>query len=213
MTANWGLKFNRAALFLTRPEDPTVLLGMGGIGPLDDKDKREIWGAIASGAPASFEAYRHGSASATFNDPVHRAVTAARITLRPDRSDAVSRLLDEKTPQIVESVDLPSLGDLRTCLLPTTEVLLVPLNGPGGSAGLVVVDNKFSRAPITPLAQELVWAFGSMAVLAMGAAGTPAPSGIGMTDLPGILKEFRPQFGRRREERAPARSGQLMRPE
>jgi GAF domain-containing protein len=192
ITAEYGLRFNRAALFLPA-QDPGVLRGRVGIGPVDETDKTKIWGELSGVPPPSFPAYLQAFSNPPPLDPVHRAISAVRIELSPRRSDLLSRILAEKTPVTVGVGDLDKLpAELRTCLQLTTEVLLVPMPRPDGSTGLLVADNKFSLAPITNLDRELVVSFASVAVL-----GLPLPypgSGVEMADLAAIFKEFHPKF-------------------
>ncbi|GEM_PF-4846047 len=166
LTADFGLRFNRVALFRweagVQEEDTGHLVGLVGIGQVDQEVAEEIWKRLG---PWSFDDYLRTvqEGPLALEDPIHRRIEGIRIEGAGEAAeDHVLQALHTRSPVVVGPEELHRLpAALVTAFEPTTEVVLAPLVSRERILGLVVADNKFTGSPITSEIQETLAAFTS----------------------------------------------------
>lgn len=163
ITAGYGLGFNRAAiLLLDRPvagpqalDDvgvPPHLEGHGAIGHLTKEAAERSWEESRRGGLDDFAVYldhlREGRIAET---PLKREIRRVSFPISAIDPDPLSKAVLEqrwlrlKGPEVD---DLPA--SFARAFSPGSEVVVLPLEARGQVRGLLVADNKFSGAEITP---------------------------------------------------------------
>jgi signal transduction histidine kinase len=169
VTAGYGLRFNRAALFLL-DDARTTLEGKMAIGHLTREEALLDWQYDRQRGPQDFTQYlelvRHAPARPT---PLHRAVLELSLQLDGD-GDALRKALDAPSRMLAgpEICGLPEQLQRRFDLdiEPRSQILFVRLMTMR-PLGLIVVDNRFTRDPITREAIESMLTFASTATVAI----------------------------------------------
>lgn len=168
VTAHYGLRFNRAAvLFLEGRED--VLVGKLGIGHFDEKLAREDWARDQQYGVNVFAHYvKMLEQDALPLTPLGKKIKKLRIPLGEMSNDHFSRVMREKVPNIVEQHQWPDLPlEFLDLFEPSPQVAVIPLEVPERSFGILVVDNKFTREPITSDDLKLLHTFANAAAVAI----------------------------------------------
>jgi PAS domain S-box-containing protein len=165
VTAGYGLGFNRAVL-LSLDAKAGVLHGMVGIGEIEETMAREAWKPVLDGEPSDLDQYL-----AMRDQNLISTTTVGKMvaTLHLELGDDVFR-------QVVESkhwshVDIKDLSTVPAAYVDamkvTTSLLVAPLIAGRKVLGLLVVDNKFTGAPITEIDTEALVNYATTAALAM----------------------------------------------
>lgn len=168
ITADYGLRFNRATIFLLDELEDT-LVGKKGIGHLDRADAVKDWEANLAHGASNFNAYVnmldvHGAPPET---PVNAAVSGMRLPLDEAADDLFTRTVrgGEWVGVTSEFHKLPET--FREALKPTSPVLIIPLAARGRYIGIITVDNKFTRSPIQEDDVEAAMTFANTAAMAV----------------------------------------------
>lgn len=168
ITANYGLRFNRAGIFLLDKLQET-LVGTKGIGHLNRADAVRDWEASLAHGACDFNSYlnsldEHGAPPET---PVNAAVSGMRIPLGEADDDLFTRAVrgNEWVGVTSEFHKLPE--DFRKALKPTSPLLVIPLAARGQPIGLLVADNEFTRSPISDDDVEAAMTFANTAAMAV----------------------------------------------
>jgi GAF domain-containing protein len=168
ITANYGLKFNRAAIFLLDELEET-LVGKKGIGYLDRADAMRDWEGNLAHGPSDFNAYVNslGAGGAPPETPVNAAVSAMRLPVGEGADDLFTRTVmrNEWVGVTSEFHKLPE--PFREALKPTSPMLIIPLAARGRPIGLIAADNEFTRAPIKDDDMEAAMTFANTAAMAV----------------------------------------------
>ncbi|HEV2864644.1 MAG TPA: GAF domain-containing protein [Pyrinomonadaceae bacterium] len=170
VTAGYGLGFNRAALLLL-DERGEWLEGRMGIGHHTEEEARRAWDDTHRQGlyelDRLLDAVRQRQVPPT---PLARLIPPLRIPVlgRRQRPDPLSQAVLKGTPARVPPPRLRRLPkEFLDAFRPTTEVVLIPLLSGEKTIGLLVADNKFTLAPITPEDISALGMFASTAAIAI----------------------------------------------
>ncbi|MCL6510579.1 MAG: GAF domain-containing protein [Anaerolineae bacterium] len=153
-TANYGLQFNRAALFLAK-DGGARLIGRAGVGHFDRAEAREAWAADRR-ANMTFDRFLSDlRRSALKPTPVHRAVCNWEIDLSSKGWDVFQSVLragrPDRVPAARAALRLPGPFVER---FGVHDYAVVPLRAGSRVIGLAVVDNAHDGKPIRRLALD-----------------------------------------------------------
>jgi len=153
-TANYGLQFNRAALFLAR-DGGTRVIGRAGVGHFDGAEAREAWAADRR-RNMTFDRFlsdlRQGALRPT---PVHDEVRNWEIDLSSESRDAFQLVLREgKLDRIGAAEAAQRLPGPFVERFGAHDYAVVPLRAGSRVIGLAVVDNAHDGKPIRRLALD-----------------------------------------------------------
>lgn len=165
VTADYGLRFNRAGLFLL-DEKMEFLVGLNGIGQVDEAEARKAW---REDRVHGFGEYKKLLDQAMFElTPIGKRVQKARIPARTAMFQKFFKLLCEQRCLIATSPqDYVGLEAVREIFEPTTPLVFAPLIVGEQAIGLLVADNKFTQSPISPEIQEALLTYVSTAAVAI----------------------------------------------
>jgi GAF domain-containing protein len=150
VTANFGLQFNRALLFLLSKDGPS-LSGKMATGHVDRKSWEEDCSKDAKEGLLGFETWREKRRAGYMPDtPLGRWIRGISIPLDANSPDAFFAVFGHQDVVVIppeRAAELPI--QLREKLEPTTDTVLVPLVARGEFIGILAVDNKFTESRIT----------------------------------------------------------------
>lgn len=168
ITASYGLRFNRAALFL-KDEGGQALVGQVGMGQIEEYDAHRNWADFYRSGLDDFGHYL----KRLEDDRPPETLLGQRIPglLLPLASPAVASIMAEIAEgqcAILHADVISQLpGQFLEAFAPADPLVVVPLVARGRMIGLLVADNKFTRSPITRDDEELLLTFASSAALAI----------------------------------------------
>lgn len=168
VTAEYGLRFNRALLMLYDRENNT-LKGFTGIGQLDNYDAYHIWEKMDDKSH-SFEGYiedvlNNGIYHYT---ALHHKAKNLEIPVRPGTKNVFARVFSSKKLEVVNPADEEDGQDQEFYrVFNANPFVVVPLLVNHEIVGILVVDNKMSGAPINPMELELLESCASQAAAAI----------------------------------------------
>ncbi|MCB8942482.1 MAG: GAF domain-containing protein [Ardenticatenaceae bacterium] len=166
ITAGYGLGYNRAALFLI-DDEREMLIGRLGIGHVEEKSARLDWDRDHQQGVYDFGHYltllETKSLSRT---PLSERIPFVELSLKT--ADTFNQVLQNQKPIIITEDRLHQLPSLFATLFePTTPIIIAPLIVHNRAIGLLVVDNKFTQAPVTKDDLELLLTFCNTAASAI----------------------------------------------
>ncbi|HYC91356.1 MAG TPA: GAF domain-containing protein [Thermoanaerobaculia bacterium] len=158
VTAGFGLRFNRAFLLLL-DESGKYLVGRRGIGELDPRAARQAWRHTEQ---INVNHWAHCRELIDDNalplTKVDGMIRDLRFAL--DGSDMFAKAIRTGEVQVVEPHDFHRLPRMFFDLFRVTSTLvIVPLKTKKNVYGIVVADNKFTRAPVEPTLVEALMEF------------------------------------------------------
>lgn len=167
ITAGYGLRFNRAALFLY-DEAGTALVGKMAIGNTTWEDASADWQRDRQRGPQDFAEYLRAVQHAPMPETrLHRAVAGLSIPLTGD-GDVLSSAL-ELPRRLLSSWESGRLPEPLRGVLdpdPQTEIVLVRVMATR-CLGLIIADNRFTKHPIGREALESLVTFARATALAI----------------------------------------------
>jgi GAF domain-containing protein len=167
MTADFGLGFNRALLFMLEAGG-TLLQGKMGIGQMTKAAALAAWNEDQPGSDPFaryFELLESGELPVT---ELQTLAPTLSFPVGPDSGDAFSKAIYGQRWEKVESSQHDRLpAALRETLSPTGPVLLAPLIARNKCIGLLVVDNKFIGDVLERNELESLLTFASTAAAAI----------------------------------------------
>ena len=168
ITAGYGLGFNRAVLLLLN-ETGDVLEGGQGIGHLDQRRAEEDWASYhhkrLDTFPAYIEELNRGHVQST---PVGEWCKRYNLILANDRSGHFKRAVNDRAFKHISPSQLKELPrDFFYSFKPTTEMVILPLHAHEKSVGILIVDNKFSKVPISTEDVNSLLTYANTAALAI----------------------------------------------
>lgn len=167
VTSHEGLGFNRAMLFLVN-ERKKILEGKMGIGPDTAEQADKIWKKIESekttlkdliGVYKTF-IKRKGSR-------LDRIVRSLKIPLRESAGILALTVLEGMTFEITTDEVSKKVKDPICALLKTEHFVTVPLKAKDKTIGVILVDNIFTKEPITKDDIRILTMFANQAGLAI----------------------------------------------
>lgn len=158
VTANYGLRFNRAVLFLLN-ERKDLLVARMAIGHLALQQAVHDWVEHDAGSFQTYlETLRRGVLPFT---PLLERVYGMAIPITRHEPDVLLTVLLESRTLNLEAADLVDLlpEEVLTVLQASGPTAIAPLAASGEVQGLVLVDNAFTQAPISDDDCEALLAF------------------------------------------------------
>ncbi|MBI5712639.1 MAG: GAF domain-containing protein, partial [Chloroflexi bacterium] len=168
VTAEYGLRFNRAMLLLM---DSTrkYLVGCTGIGQTNKLEAEAIWETLEHGEHSfnhyAQEVLEYGVPNWT---PIHYLAKNLRIPIKTDSGEIFSRVVMTQQSEIVDPITGTYLidADFYQSFEPSAFVL-VPILVEGKVLGVLVADNKFTGIPIIRKDFDLLATCASQAAMAI----------------------------------------------
>lgn len=169
LTSGRALGFNRA-LLLMKDLEKEILIGKAWIGPANDEEVLNQW------KEANQRAMRYGdivqylreeSMSLTLDNVLTNKIKDKIFPYKSHRfleRAVVRRKIVHVNKKIIYETNTP---DFLLPLLETDEFVIVPLIGKNDTIGVVILDNKFSRHPITTTDIEILRIISDSAGLAI----------------------------------------------
>jgi signal transduction histidine kinase len=166
-----GLGFNRAILLLV-DEARSLLEGRMGVGPSSGEEAAQIWGALTSETRTLREviAERAKQLGRGADTPFDRLARSLVIPLRADAGTLALTALEGRPSRITNARHDSRVNPQWEGKLDVDEFACVPLVAKGKVVGVIAVDNKFNRRPITDQDLEFLSVFAAQAGLAVGSA-------------------------------------------
>ena len=166
-----GLGFNRAILLLV-DEARNLLEGRMGVGPSSGEEAAQIWGALSSETRTLREviaerAKQLGLGADTAFDRLARGLV---IPLRAETGALALTALEGRPFRITNARHDSRINPQWEGRLDVDEFACAPLLAKGKVVGVIAVDNKFNRRPITDQDLEFLSVFAAQAGLAVGSA-------------------------------------------
>ena len=168
VTSGNALGFNRAMIFLV-DEENAVLEGRMGIGPSSMEEAARIWSDLqASGA--SFETVVKMSTESPGgpDEPLTQTAKSLVFPLTPGVDVTVQSVLEKKPFHVKDAASFqgPLSQNLRKDF-GRSEFVVVPIMAKDRALGALIVDNEFSRKPITGDEVDLLTSLAHQAGLAL----------------------------------------------
>jgi GAF domain-containing protein len=152
ITASWGLRFNRAGVFLLN-DSGQELVAAAGIGELEKAKALRHWKTWNHSQHSSIDGYlswiRNNSPE---ESDIGRAIQGLVVPVNQAQADCFSRVLFAREPEIVENPgDRESLIDAYfiQAFQPASPLYVVPVISGTRSIGVLVADNRFVPALVT----------------------------------------------------------------
>jgi PAS domain S-box-containing protein len=169
ITAGYGLGFNRAAVLLLN-EAGEILEGAEGIGQVDQKQAEEDWANYHAKKLDTFQSYQeHLNNRETFSTPIGNWVRHYALNIEENKSSIFKDAVRENEWSLIPysrlQTDLPR--DFLYGFRPTTDVVIIPLHTREKAVGVLIADNKFTKALITSEDVESLLTYGNMTALAI----------------------------------------------
>ena len=168
VTAEYGLRFNRALLFLYDKKS-NLLKGFTGIGQLEKSEAHSIWESLDERSH-SFESYIQETLSKDFINytAMHYKAKNLAIPIRVETNDVLSRIFKSRKQEIVYPENEPGRLDNEFYrIFDTNPFVVVPLLVNQEVVGMLVVDNKITGDPIQPTELDLLKPCGSQLAAAI----------------------------------------------
>lgn len=157
ITATYGLRYNRAALFFREP-DQWCLIGRMAIGHVNEQAALKDWEQDRINERDNFDRYL-----ALLDDhilprtPLEVQIRNLRLPLSEARDDPFSQVILEGNAILVEVKQLDRLPKIFLSIFaPTSEMFIIPIKPGKRVIGLLVVDNKFTGEPLTETDLEVL---------------------------------------------------------
>lgn len=166
VTASYGLGFNRAMLLML-DETGDHLVGRAGIGELEEDKARSAWSSDSKSGLSDFRLFLQRLESGKIDvTTVGRLISRMSIPLGGD--DLFSEVVSKRPVQAIatdefERVPSPFLTALRV----STPLAVAPLAVKDQVIGILVVDNKFTKAPIVTSDFDSLMTLASTAAIAL----------------------------------------------
>ena len=161
-----GLGFNRAILLLTN-ERTHVLQGMMGVGPTSWDEANRAWSEVVRKHKSLLECIQTGEVFASRDTELNDVARSIRIPLEPGAGILAQTVLEQQAFNIADASSDPRVRqDLRDALK-FTSFATVPLVAKGRAIGAILVDNQFTRRPITDHDMRFLTMFAHQAALAI----------------------------------------------
>ena len=171
VTFGGGLGFNRAILLLV-DESRNVLQGRMGLGPGSGEEAARVWTALSSTSKSLREliAERMADMDEGADGAFDRLARSLVVPLRPEAGVLALTALDGRPYRITDARNNPQVSPEWEGRLDTDEFACVPLVAKSKVVGVIAVDNKFNRNPITDEDLEFLSLSATQAGLAIESA-------------------------------------------
>ena len=161
-----GLGFNRAILLLTN-ERTNILQGMMGVGPTSWDEANRAWTEVARKHKSLMEWIQTGELFESKDSNINTIAKHIRVRIDPNEGVLARTVLEQRSFNVLEAAADPLVTkDLRDAL-GVDSFATVPLVAKGRAIGAIVVDNLFTRRPITDHDIRFLTMFAHQAALAI----------------------------------------------
>jgi signal transduction histidine kinase len=161
-----GLGFNRAVLLLTN-ERANVLQGMMGVGPANWDEASRAWTEVARKRRSLMEWIQTGELFASKDTEFNALARSIRIPLEPGGGVLAHTVLDKQAFNVTDAASDPRVRKDIPAMLKINSFATVPLVAKGRVIGVIMVDNLFTRRPITDHDVRFLTMFAHQAALAI----------------------------------------------
>lgn len=168
LTAGHAIGFNRAFIFLV-DETGSALEGRMAVGPISEHDAHRIWSSLGKSdgdIVRNLDETEPSESDKALTDRVSRL----RVPLWEEDDTLVSTFANRASAHVGEARSDPHMHREVVEWLELEEFVCVPLAVPDEPIGVVLADNKYSRAAIDQDQVELVEMFARQASLAIANA-------------------------------------------
>ncbi|HEY8370030.1 MAG TPA: GAF domain-containing protein [Thermodesulfobacteriota bacterium] len=169
VTIGDGLGFNRAFLFLHNEAEGTVD-GILGVGPESAEEAGAVWHRLASERRTLGDLVRNEDFEVSLDTRLNRTVQSIRIPMTDESNVLVRTLLDKQGHNVPDARRDPGVPDWLADKLDLAAFATVPLLAKGRALGVILVDNRFNRRPITNEDLRFLLMFANQAGLAVESA-------------------------------------------
>jgi PAS domain S-box-containing protein len=168
VTADYGLRFNRALLLLL-DERQEYLIGRMGIGQFDKKEARKAWAQDNEHRLYDFGHYLELLEKNELpHTPVGEWVDKLQLPVDAQARDPFSRTVLERHWIVVKPEEVGRLPvSFAEPFAPTSALGIVPLVFRNEVMGVLIVDNKFTQSPITDEDVNSLMTFANVAAIAI----------------------------------------------
>ncbi len=161
-----GLGFNRAILLLTN-ERTNVLQGMMGVGPSSWEDASRAWTEVARKHKSLLEWIQTGELFEPRDTEINAIARTIRIPLEPASGVLAMTALEKRPFNIVDAASDPLVRPGLRDILKVDSFATVPLMAKSRAIGVILVDNMFTKRPITEHDIRFLTMFAQQAALAI----------------------------------------------
>jgi signal transduction histidine kinase len=169
VTIGDGLGFNRAMLFLLNEPERT-LDGILGVGPDSQEEAGAVWQRLSSEQRTLSELVSSEALDLRLDTRLNRTVQSIRIPIFDEDNVLIRTMLDRQGHNVPEARQDPGVPGPLADRLDLGAFATVPLLAKGRALGVILVDNRFNRRPITDEDLRFLLMFANQAGLAVEAA-------------------------------------------
>ncbi len=166
-TMGWsGLGFNRALLLLTN-ERTNMLQGMMGVGPANWEEAGQAWSEISGLHKSLMEWIQTGTLFEHRESPLNTLARGIRVPLLPNEEVLALTVLNKQPYNITDAATDPLVSRELHEALKVNSFATVPLIAKDRVIGVIIVDNMFTKRPITDGDIRFLTMFAHQAALAV----------------------------------------------
>jgi GAF domain-containing protein len=168
LTAGYGLRFNRAALFLL-DDRREKLVGQIGIGHLVKETAEYAWAEHVANGREDFSRYISLLEQKQLEStPVGERIQGLQLSLAGKEAGMLLSVLEGPGCHLVSQAELDSLpAEFLHAFEPAIPLVIAPLIARDRAIGCVVADNKFTQSPITGDDLDVLMTFAGNAAIAI----------------------------------------------
>jgi len=161
-----GLGFNRAILLLTN-ERTNILQGMMGVGPSSWDEANRAWTEVARKHKSLMEWIQTGELFESRDTEINATARRIRVHMDPEAGVLAKTVLEKRSFNVLDAATDPLVTKEFLEILKVNSFATVPLLAKGRAIGAIVVDNLFTRRPITDHDIRFLTMFAHQAALAI----------------------------------------------
>lgn len=166
VTAGYGLGFNRAAVFLREGGDYRIT-GYMGIGRMNEWEANADWNEHRRRGRDNIRTYMELlEGNALERTPIDERVRDLVVPVDPG-SPLGTVIRQGECLRLTDAALQTLPAELKTAFEPASPLVVAPLRARGQVTGILVADNKFTRAPITDDLIEALLTFVNTAAIAI----------------------------------------------
>jgi two-component system sensor histidine kinase HydH len=161
-----GLGFNRALLLLTN-ERTNTLQGMMGVGPTSWEEAGQAWSEVSGIHKSLMEWIQTGALFEHRESPLNTLARSIRVPLLPNEEVLALTVLNKQPYNITDAATNPIVSRELHEALKVNSFATVPLIAKDRVIGVILVDNMFTKRPITDGDIRFLTMFAYQAALAV----------------------------------------------
>jgi two-component system sensor histidine kinase HydH len=161
-----GLGFNRALLLLTN-ERTNTLQGMMGVGPTSWEEAGKAWNEVSGIHKSLMEWIQTGALFEHRESSLNTLARGIRVPLLPNNDVLALTVLNKRPYNITDAATDPLVSRELHEILTVNSFATVPLIAKDRVIGVILVDNMFTRRPITDGDIRFLTMFAHQAALAV----------------------------------------------